>query len=369
MPCISCSSLDLYQFEKFSSLKRVTSDVKPWPDGGKLACCNNCGLVQKIIDQIWLDEIAAIYNNYEVYYQSNGEEQAVFNSDGVARKRSFLLTQFILDSKLLNQQAGKVLDYGCGNGEFLSAFVKQHQKYSLYGLDLSDKYETKLKIIPNFISLYNNQNCPKGQFDLISLIHTLEPIKTLSEIRSYLKSAGLLFIQVPNLAATPFDILIADHLLHFTPSTLISILKKSGFEVVSISTDVVTKEISVIAKPNGNIHFKDVAADMKGIGYVNDSISFNYNLIKDVKLLDKQGPFALFGTSISSTWLYGYSSNVIFFVDEDPNRIGRKYFGKPIYSPHDLFESNIPIYMPLLPSIAEKLWIRYPALDCFVLPS
>ena len=142
--------------------------------------------------------------------------------------------------------------------------------------------------------------------------------------------------------------------------------------MVSISTDIVTKEISIIAKPNANVgdDEEDVdAKDMGGIHYVHDSLKFNFNLIKDANLLDEKGPFSLFGTSISSTWLYGYCSNVIFFVDEDPNRIGRKYFEKPIYSPSHLSRSDIPIYMPLLPDITEKILLRYPLVDSFVMPT
>src|SRR5690606_12986585 len=116
----------------------------------------------------------------------------------------------------------KILDYGCGNGEFLSAFSAVFRQSELFGADLSQKYITRLQAIPNFKHLYHIDDACQERFDFISIIHALEhvviPVKTLVRIRRQLKKNGVLFIQVPNLLENPFDILIADHLSHFSPS-------------------------------------------------------------------------------------------------------------------------------------------------------
>ena len=123
MNCVSCQETKFTSFNPFQTLKRVTSDCKPFQAGGKLTVCQKCGTIQKTPDALWLSEINTIYKNYEVYSQSSGEEQAVFNaSSGKPTKRSTLLTQFIQQSNVLESHPGKVLDFGCANGEFLSAF-------------------------------------------------------------------------------------------------------------------------------------------------------------------------------------------------------------------------------------------------------
>lgn len=367
MQCVVCLSESVELFENFSKLKRVTSDAKVWPAGGKLAVCCECGVIQKIVDKAWLEEIEIIYQDYEVYHQSNGEEQAVFNAQGQPEKRSNVLVQYIYSKGLLSNNHGKILDYGCGNGEFIGSLSKVHPECHLFGLDLSTKYKKRLDAIPGFKELYQPSNFGVEKFDLITLIHTLEhlinPIDVLSSIRGCLREGGGLFIQVPNVEKNPFDILIADHLLHLTPLTLTSILIRAGFTIVYLETDVVSKEISLFAVPNmdvennqlplGNIDLENIKAT------VNNNLNFIQQLLCETEILKSKGDFAIFGTSIASTWLYNYFPEVAFFIDEDPNRIGRLLYGKQVWAPADVYGKNVPISIPLSPAIADVVIARH----------
>ena len=77
--CRVCAMPALEEMAGYTELPRVTSDCKPFPSGGRLAVCIACGATQKPIDTRWQNEIAAIYRNYEPYFQSAGVEQAVFD--------------------------------------------------------------------------------------------------------------------------------------------------------------------------------------------------------------------------------------------------------------------------------------------------
>ncbi len=367
MNCIFCSSSNVNAFTEFPNIKRVTSDAKPWAKGGKLVVCNDCKLIQKVVDNILLEEIESIYKNYEVYHQSEGEEQAVFNKEGVAQKRSQAIIDFILKSKAIEKKydQGSVLDFGCGNGEFLKTISSYLPKCELFGSDLSDKYKSELESIPNFKELYSSQNKPERKFDLITLIHTLEhlinPFETLSFIRKSLKENGVLFIQVPNVIENPFDILIADHITHLMPDNLLYILSKAGFDMIDIKTDIVSKEISVIATPGtGNVTIKNAKTDLNFVTkLLNEHFQFINQIIKNAKKLKSNGEFGIFGTSISATWLYNYCPEVKFFLDEDPNRVGKTLFDKPIYSPTEMYDSDIPIIFPMSQKIAKSIIDRH----------
>ncbi len=377
MRCVICSETSLDLFDSFYDLKRVTSDCKPFCSGGKLSLCKNCGTIQKAVDNKWLEEIAAIYKNYEVYSQSDGEEQAVFNQQtGKPSKRSAVLNSFIRDSKLLTPNNGKVLDYGCANGEFLSIFTDYWPSWKLYGSDLSDKYEAQLNSIPNFTTLYKESDIPTKEFDLISLIHTLEhlvtPTETLIQLRKSLNKNGLLFIQVPNVQETPFDILVADHLTHFTTQTLSALLHRTGFKVKSISTNTVSKEISVLATPEFNTDPLNTAPAQNEISDAANTIGNHFRfltqMLSDAEALEKQGEFAIFGSSISATWLSNYFKNAICFVDEDPNRIGKSHQNKPICALSQI-PKDTPIYIPLAFPIAKGIVSRPSNRDRnFILP-
>src|SRR5262245_63243397 len=91
-PCHVCSGHDLAEVPGYGRLPRVTSDCKPFPAGGQLAVCRQCGAVQKPATARWREEAAAIYRNYDIYFQSGGVEQAVFDpTAGSPRLRSRVL--------------------------------------------------------------------------------------------------------------------------------------------------------------------------------------------------------------------------------------------------------------------------------------
>ena len=64
------------------------------PAGGKLAACVRCGAVQKYPDEMWLSEIDKIYSGYAAYFQADGDEQIVFDSQtGKVRRRSDVIVE------------------------------------------------------------------------------------------------------------------------------------------------------------------------------------------------------------------------------------------------------------------------------------
>ena len=66
---------------------RVTPDTKTFAAGGTLSAYANCGTVQKLPDQKFLDEIDGIYNSYNLYELAEGTEQVIFVG-GAPRRRS-----------------------------------------------------------------------------------------------------------------------------------------------------------------------------------------------------------------------------------------------------------------------------------------
>ena len=100
--CKLCGDASLQEFTEYSDLPRVTSDCKPWVAGGRMAICMACGAVQKVADEKWFAEAAAIYRDYEIYHQSAGIEQGVFDPEsGVSSRRSQRLADFLDDRLLL----------------------------------------------------------------------------------------------------------------------------------------------------------------------------------------------------------------------------------------------------------------------------
>jgi SAM-dependent methyltransferase len=359
--CCVCGADALRESDPYRTLPRVTSDCKPFPAGGRLAACASCGAVQKIADDRWFREIDSIYGNYEIYHQSAGTDQPVFDSCGGAIPRSRRLVAS-LGAALGARERGRLLDFGCGNGAMLAAFSDEWPDWDLYGSDLNDKSIATLQTIPRFKELFIAPiDNIRGRFDLISLIHSLEhlpePLGMLRQLGSLLESSGRLFVQVPDAIQNPYDFLVADHLMHFTADILQFLSRLAGYETHLLSDRVLVKELSWIGSPERESSNDRRAAADPGIGaaLVERNVKWLTEQLSNAGAISGNSRcFGIFGTSISATWLAGaLTEHVAFFVDEDPARVGRTHLGRPIRHPTEIKDADV--FVPLIPDVAKRI--------------
>jgi len=356
--CCICHSLNIREIKQYSFFDRVSSDCKKFQKGGNLWVCCDCSFVFSKVDEKFLKDISHIYNNYDVYYQGGGSEQIVFSNKLQSHfTRSDIICKNLYDLSILSEN-GISLDIGCGNGAFLKNFNKYFNKWNLYGLELDNKYEHDLNLIPNFIKLFTHDMLNlEGIYDFISLNHTLEhlldPVTLLKSISKNIKENGFLFIQVPDSEINPYDLIIADHVSHFSKLTLANMLNVAGYEIISINNDWINKEICCLCFFKGNtskINYKFSNL------YVYESLKYLLLVKNRAKYWsDKTSLFGIFGTSISSVWLTTmYGQKIDFYVDEDLNRQGRIFFDKKILSPEEV-PSNSVIFMPMIDSVLNSV--------------
>src|SRR5574340_492715 len=376
--CIVCQSADLLGIDGFDALPRITSDCRAFPAGGELFVCGECGMVQKQPTADWMREIGVIYSNYASYYQSGGDEQIVFDkSTGRPRRRSDVLMERLSAGGYLPAK-GSELDVGCGNGVTLASMNAKFPEWSLSGYELGDSTLPNLSRIPRFESLYTKSLTTISRtFDFVTMIHSLEhfpvPKDALDSLASIVGD-GRLFIEVCNVEQNPFDILVADHLAHFSPASLSHLLNKAGFEVLDVSTDWVPKEVSLIARKSENpgssgavppgSSGKDVSRRISNyVRWLHGMADIAHELARGGK------PLGIFGTSIAATWLGSQlEGSISFFVDEDESRVGKIHLGRPIVRPAGVPVGSV-VYLALAPVIAKHISDKLSALQLdFVLP-
>jgi len=354
--CKVCDSAALEEILHFDELHRVTSDCLPFRQGGRLAVCTLCGAAQALADGKWLSDIAEIYGKYEIYHQSGGVEQQVFDSEsGRLRRRSDVLLDRVFSQPNV-PNSGKVLDIGCGAGGTLRTFAERG-RWILHGAEMDERNLPLLAPIPGFQKLYtcDAKEIP-DTFEIITMVHSLEhvlePTDLLSDLRGKLAPDGRLVIQVPNAALNPFDYVVADHMIHFSPDPLANLLRRSGFVVEYLSTAWIPKEISVVARVAMEpltVNWKAASADVVGqVGWLRE-------LVKEAKTIAEgpdSVPFGLFGSSIAAAWLWqAVRDRVTFFVDQDSSRVGKEYLGLPVLSPSQVPPGAI-VFVPLAPQLA-----------------
>ena len=371
--CQVCGKAALGEIEEFRALPRITSDCKPFPAGGRLAECAECGATQKLPTPGWLAEIGRIYADYTPYHQAEGVEQIVLDSEsGELRRRSEVIVSRLKAAGVLGE-FGRALDVGCGSGATLKVLSREAPRWRLFGNELDDKNHGHLTAIPGFERLYT---CPPagidGSFDLVTSIHSLEhfsdPHSVLEQLRPRLAPAGRLFVQLYNSAQNPFDLVIADHLMHFTPRTLARIVGRAGYEVVTVEADWVAKEISLLARSGAGSTEFDGYPEMRGRV---STVRWLSSLIEQAaELARSRRALGVFGTSIAATWLAGaLPGKVAFFIDEDPLRQNREHMGARVFAPRDV-PAGAPVLLALVPQVAANVRKRLAPLGIeFVSPA
>ncbi|HLG83120.1 MAG TPA: class I SAM-dependent methyltransferase [Bradyrhizobium sp.] len=360
--CKVCAEGRLETIGSFAELPRVTSDCKPWPAGGALSCCEACGAVQKLADAAWFEDIARIYKAYQIYELSAGAEQVIFSEAGVAQPRSGALVDFIVQNAGA-AEAGKLIDIGCGNGSALKNLSRAMPRWRLYGSELSDAAKPALQKLPNFVELYTTpaREIPE-RFDILTMIHALEhmpdPLGSLHDAAHLLNDDGRLFVEIPNVLTSPFDLLIADHLLHFSPAHLAHLASRAGFAVAILRDDLLPKEITMLARRGGAL--RERPSPERTRAAVQANLAWLVAVLAAARRVAASAEtFGIFGTSISGMWLYGaLRERVSFFVDEDASRVGGSFEGVPILSPEQA-PAGATVFVPLHPDVARRVAGRH----------
>ena len=351
----------------YLSLYRISSDSKLFGTGGQLAQCKFCGTVQKPLDAAWLAECEAIYNSYDSYSGSGGVEQSVrggaLTNDRFA-PRSDLALEALLSRGALSSN-GRLLDYGCGRGPTTRAASRLLPGWRVDGYDLDRRAEAELNNMENFDTLFSgspketlDQMIASGAlYDLIALVHVLEHIprghETLSKLSQLLAPGGQILVQVPNRISNPFDLLIADHTVHFDSLSLFRVVQRSGLSVHMLSEDCIAKELTVLAG-----YGKEIPQPVS----MQISAALQVTWLEQVGKLCRNtaslGSWGIFGTSNVASWIKGEAGGgPDFYIDEDGAKQGQKIDGVDILRLEQA-PSGANVLMAMAPIVAENIMSR-----------
>ena len=187
--------------------------------------CSGCGLVQ--------------LTNKPVSYYKEVIRAAACSPE----MQSFRARQFSDFVKRYSLKGKKVVEIGCGHGEYLGIMRGQgvHAFGVEYGAEaVAQCVKNGLKVKKGFIGKASAE-IPGGPFDAFFIMNFLEhlpdPRKTLAGIRHNLSEGAVGLVEVPNfdliLKENLFSEFIPDHLFYFTKKTLSLVLEQNGFEVLA----------------------------------------------------------------------------------------------------------------------------------------
>ena len=190
--------------------------------------CSGCGLVQ-------------LTNNPVSYFKE------VIRAVGISKEmKKFRLRQFHNFVQKYSLQGKKVIEIGCGQGEYLS--LMRQCEVQAYGLEVAQKSVTVckkkgLRTIKGFIDSPTRTlpNAPFNAFFMLNFLeHLPEPNSTLGGIYNNLSDGAVGLVEVPNfdmiLHNNLFSEFILDHLFYFTEKTLKMTLELNGFDLLESKT-------------------------------------------------------------------------------------------------------------------------------------
>lgn len=280
--------------------------------------CLGCGLVQ--------------LNSAPVPYYKE-----VIRAVGISREmKKFRKKQFSDFIKKFSLKGKKIIEIGCGQGDYLSILAGVGVK--AFGIEYSEKnvkecVKKGLKVQKGFLEKenYKLKNAPFDAFLIMNFLEHLPfPNITLRAIYHNLRDGAVGIVEVPNfdmiLEKKLLSVFTTDHLLYFSKETLKTTLELNGFEIIDCNEVWHNYIISVTIRKRKKI----------------DLSSFSEHQLKIKKEIDNYlGRFknvAIWGAShqaLAIMVLMNLSKKIKYVIDSAPFKQGK-------YTP----VSHVPIVSP-----------------------
>jgi len=242
VPCPLCRS------EQRSLFCRATDRFSPQSsERYSLQRCLDCGMVYLSPRPTEMDSPQFYQHADYLPFASLGQEGSVVGwLYRIVRRLNLRWKRQLVDGYWRGARAakpGRLLDVGCGTGEFLS--VMKREGWEVEGLE-RDEHASAFARTRWGVSVFTGgvENIPRDSrsYDVITLWHVLEhlydPARVLSILKLHLSAGGLLLIATPNVEGFDSRVYkenwialdVPRHVNHFSSGSLNRLLTEGGFE-------------------------------------------------------------------------------------------------------------------------------------------
>jgi SAM-dependent methyltransferase len=363
--CVVCGSGELILVFASDQGRSLTSLCTIEHRSTQVFTCSACGHCQTAPV---LDTERYYADAYDILVDSEDEDQLCQPINGPPVFRFDLQAATLLD-KLELPHGASVLDYGAAKGTTLRKIGEQRGDLDVHLFDVSDRY---VKFWERFApadrcATFTVPSEWSSRFDLVTsffvLEHITEPVQTLQAVRRLLKPGGRYYFIVPDVFANRGDLVVVDHVNHFTASSLTHLAAGAGFEIESIDRISHHQAFVVILRRSESIPvvLEPLASSVPSTTARIESIGRYWSGARDrVAAIEANldgRPAAIYGAGFYGSYLFSHLADpgvVHNFVDRNPFLQGRRHFERTIVAPGDLDPAIGDVLVGLNPDSAHR---------------
>lgn len=223
--------------------------------------CHWCGTIF-VVPTPAEEEIVAFYR------RQSGEQNSTMCWDS-SRQHCVPLWNWTLSKIESIAGCGRLLDIGCGAGQFL-AHARQHGWEQISGIELSRQAAALARQLTGAeiqTEPLQGLNLPTGSFAAITMWDVIEHLTdirgVLAEVRRLLLPGGVLALSTPNpqgltlrlRGSKALAVMPPEHLTYFSAKGMLALMTSAGFEVDHVRTvDVYLRELTrmMVRETGGN---------------------------------------------------------------------------------------------------------------------
>ena len=324
--------------------------------------CPSCFHVQKPA----LQSTDTYYDkDYRISLESDDFDQLYDKVDNKCIYRTDYQAELLLNSVDVPFKA-RILDYGAGKASTLMKISALRPDLIPYVFDVSDNYRKYWQVLPEEQqATYTISGSWKNTFSLIMahfvLEHVEDPVVFFLNIADLLIEEGCIFFTVPNVLTNPGDLIVVDHINHFSFPSITAALNKANLSIVTIDKSIFRGALVCVAKLNVKSTLADHYDSSDFADKFNDIVRFWLDFDRRLDKATKKymsASTAIFGAGVYGSYIAAKIKDSVMlrcFLDNSPHLINSKHMGFPVFAPYDMPEDISVIYSGLNPSIARSV--------------
>lgn len=346
----------------------ITSIATTLDVGASVYVCEACGHAQSPD----LPDLATYYDtDYKITLASEDYDHLYDTIDGVQVFRAEHQSRLVRET-CAPRAGARILDYGAAKAATLRRLLAEVPGAEGYVFDVSRDYQDSWRdwIPADRQAVYELPAEWAGTFDLVTshfvLEHVADPLGMLRGLERMLKPDGKVFLLVPDAIANPGDLVVVDHVNHFTESSIVAALARTGLKLDRLDRGTYRGAYVIVAsrateKPaaaDGALlarelaELRDIAALWRDVRAIVDS---------EVAALASR-KLAIYGAGFYGTFIAAALDSRIrpaCFLDRNPHAQKAPHLGLAVLDPTALPADVDAVFAGLNPRIAREVLERW----------